>query len=336
MKRKPRTYCSYCGARTVVAEEEDVPRDFCESCSIFFYENPLPVVSTVLVKDRQVLLVKRGRKPYRGLWCLPTGFAETGESIEEAALRELEEETGIRGTITGLVHLDSAANYFYGDLLFVTFEAEQAGGALARGTDSAAVRFFPLDKIPRLAFRSNEKAVDAYIRGKSDAWAIADSFSLSLEGNPAARKKKNLLSDRLINVLEKNADTIARIWLEDVTSNRSTPGYRRANREDLFGRAYSICSQFGRWLGGYYKDEDIRRFYTELGRERKREGFALSDVLSALSLLKKHLWEFALSRGMWQRTLDIYMALELDRRIVVFFDRAAFYTTRGYEGKDGK
>jgi len=38
---------------------------------------------------------------------------------------------------------------------------------------------------------------------------------------------------------------------------------------------------------------------------------------------------------MWQKTLDIYMALELDRRIVVFFDKAAFYTTKGYEGKAG-
>ncbi len=72
----------------------------------------------------------------------------------------------------------------------------------------------------------------------------------------------------------------------------------------------------------------------ELGRERKRVGFKLSEALSTQSLLKKHLWEFALSKGMWQKTLDIYMVLELDRRIVVFFDKAAFYTTKGYEGKE--
>jgi hypothetical protein len=57
-------------------------------------------------------------------------------------------------------------------------------------------------------------------------------------------------------------------------------------------------------------------------------------VLSTLSLIKKHLWEFALSQGMWQKTIDIYMTLELNRRIVIFFDKAVFYTTQGYETKE--
>jgi len=334
MKRKPKRFCSYCGSKTITMQEENVPRDFCETCGVFFYENPLPVVSTILMTDRKVLLVKRGKKPYRGMWCLPTGFAEAGESIEDAALRELEEETGVQGSIVGLVHLDSAANYYYGDLLFTTFEAEATGGKLACGGDADEVKYFPMDRIPRLAFSSNKKAIEAFIRNKSDAWAILDSFSLAMADDITRKKKKNLLSDRLIDVIEKNAERIARIWLEDVMTNRSTAGYHHADRQDLFRKAYTIISQFGRWLGGYYRDEDIRNFYMELGRERKRVGFKLSEALSTQSLLKKHLWEFALSKGMWQKTLDIYMVLELDRRIVVFFDKAAFYTTKGYEGKE--
>lgn len=335
MKRRSRRFCSHCGGRTVTKKEENIPRDFCETCNVFFYENPLPVVSTILLSDRKVLLVKRGKKPYRGMWCLPTGFAEAGESIEDAALRELEEETGMRGSIVGLVDLDSAANYYYGDLLFATFEVEATGGKLTRGGDADAVKYFPLDRIPRLAFSSNKKAIEAFIRSKSEAWAILDSFSLAVTEGAGAKKKKNLLSDRLIEVIEKNADRIADLWVKDVTTNRSTTGYHQADRRDLFEKAYGIISQFGRWLSGYYRDEDIRNFYTELGRERNRAGFKLSEALSTQSLLKKHIWEFALSRGMWQKTLDIYMALELDRRIVVFFDKAAFYTTKGYEGKAG-
>jgi ADP-ribose pyrophosphatase YjhB (NUDIX family) len=319
----------------VTRREDNVPRSYCETCGVFFYENPLPVVSTILLSDRKILLVKRGKKPYRGMWCLPTGFAEAGESIEDAALRELEEETGMRGSIVGLVDLGSAENYYYGDLLFVTFEVEATGGRLARGGDADTVRYFPLDRIPRLAFTSNKKAIEAFIRSKADAWAILDSFNLAVTEGTAGKKKKNLLSDRLIEVIERNADRIARLWLEDVTTNHSTAGYHHVDRDDLFNRAYGIISQFGRWLGGYYRDQDIRNFYTELGRERHQAGFKLSEVLSAQSLLKKHIWEFALSRGMWQKTLDIYMALELDRRIVVFFDKAAFYTTKGYEGKAG-
>ncbi len=335
MKRQPKRFCSLCGGVTVTRREDNVPRSYCETCGVFFYENPLPVVSTILLSDRKILLVKRGKKPYRGMWCLPTGFAEAGESIEDAALRELEEETGMRGSIVGLVDLGSAENYYYGDLLFVTFEVEATGGRLARGGDADTVRYFPLDRIPRLAFTSNKKAIEAFIRSKADAWAILDSFNLAVTEGTAGKKKKNLLSDRLIEVIERNADRIARLWLEDVTTNHSTAGYHHVDRDDLFNRAYGIISQFGRWLGGYYRDQDIRNFYTELGRERHQAGFKLSEVLSAQSLLKKHIWEFALSRGMWQKTLDIYMALELDRRIVVFFDKAAFYTTKGYEGKAG-
>ncbi len=66
---------------------------FCPACETFFYENPLPVVSAILESDRHVALVKRKNEPCKGEWCLPSGFAESGESIEDAALRELEEET---------------------------------------------------------------------------------------------------------------------------------------------------------------------------------------------------------------------------------------------------
>jgi len=331
MKRK-RCFCPHCGDQLTKEMEEDVLRDFCGACKTFFYENPLPVVSVILMAGREILLVKRGRRPYRGKWCLPTGFVESGESIEAAAMRELEEETGIQGKIVNLVDVDSGTNSFYGDLIFLCFEAEMSGGSLRFGGDTVAARYFPIEKIPRLAFPANNRAVQTFIRNKSDYWAIADSFSLTAASEKSAvSRKQNLLSDRLVRVIEDNAAPISRIWIEDVTSNHSTPSYHHFDRKRLFLRVHTILSQFGKWLGGGYNDQDIHDYYTDMGRERRREGFNLGEILSALSLIKKHIWEFALSRGMWQKTIDIYMALELDRRIVVFFDKASFYTARGYE-----
>jgi 8-oxo-dGTP diphosphatase len=328
---KKRIYCAYCGGKIISKDDEGVSRDFCKSCGIFFYDNPLPVVSTILASDRKILLVKRGRRPYRGKWCLPTGFAEIGESIEEAALRELAEETGVQGLIVNLVDVDSLTNDFYGDLLFITFEVEMIGGELSTGSDCIAIEYFQIEKRPNLAFKSNKKAIDAYIRNKSDYWAIVDSFAQTIGDTAHASKKKHLLSDRLVNFIEMNSEKIARIWLKDVTTKQSTSGYRRFNSAKLYERAHVVLSQFGKWLGGYYTDSDIRDFYVELGRERRKEGFKLSEVISALSLTKKHIWEFALSQGMWQKPIDIYTTLELNRRIVIFFDRAAFYTVQGYE-----
>jgi hypothetical protein len=63
----------------------------------------------------------------------------------------------------------------------------------------------------------------------------------------------------------------------------------------------------------------------------RQEGYALSEVLSALTLTRKYIWEFALSPGMWDKTIDIYMALELERRMMLFFNKAAYYISRGYE-----
>jgi hypothetical protein len=68
-----------------------------------------------------------------------------------------------------------------------------------------------------------------------------------------------------------------------------------------------------------------------LGKERRIEGFSLSEVVSALSLTKKHIWEFALSRETWSRTIDIYMVLEFAKRISIFFDRAVYYVAKGYD-----
>ena len=89
----------------------------------------LPVASTIVVNDkREVLLVKRKKDPYRGMWCLPIGFAESGEEVREAALRELEEEAGITGEIVRLIDVDTIDNYFYGSLAIVTYEVKMTGG----------------------------------------------------------------------------------------------------------------------------------------------------------------------------------------------------------------
>jgi hypothetical protein len=82
-----------------------------------------------------------------------------------------------------------------------------------------------------------------------------------------------------------------------------------------------------------YDKVEIRNFYTQLGLEREKENFALSEVISSLSLIKKHIWEYALSRGMWNTAIDIYIALELERRMMLFFDKATYYVSKGYEAK---
>jgi ADP-ribose pyrophosphatase YjhB (NUDIX family) len=333
MMKKHRKHCLYCGGEITKKSEDGVLRDFCPCCNSYFYENPLPVVSTIIESSRQILLVKRGRAPSKGLWCLPSGFAEAGESIEEAALRELKEETGIKGKIVKLLDVDSYKSRFYGDLLFLTFVVEQSGGKLCAGDDCSQARFWPVNKLPPLAFRSNKRALDAYIKSRRDYWAIFDSIEHTDKKTLPPAVAKNSLTRRLVNIIIKNKEKIVEQWLEDIAENPSTAEYHKVERAVLYNICDRILSQITLWLGGLHDVSRIRNFYTNLGRERKKSGFKISETLSALSLIRKHIWTFALAQDALQKNLELLMTFELQRRMTIFFDLATFYLTRGHEEK---
>jgi ADP-ribose pyrophosphatase YjhB (NUDIX family) len=91
------SHCSFCGTRFPAADIEDKrwPRT-CASCASVSYKNPLPVACLLLPVDGGVLLIRRGIPPRVGELAVPGGYVGLGESWQEAAARELMEETGIR------------------------------------------------------------------------------------------------------------------------------------------------------------------------------------------------------------------------------------------------
>jgi 8-oxo-dGTP diphosphatase len=113
------------------------------------------VIFTVRDESLQVLLVQRGVAPFTGRWALPGGFVREDESLESAARRELEEETGVRD-----LYLEQL--YTFGDpnrdprgrVITVTYFALIAADrrALVPGTDAAAARWWPAGTPPPLAF----------------------------------------------------------------------------------------------------------------------------------------------------------------------------------------
>jgi hypothetical protein len=185
--------------------------------------------------------------------------------------------------------------------------------------------------MPDLAFPSNAHAVKKYLIEKEEYWAIIDSFSrvISMEKEPGPQV--DFLSAKLIRVIEKNVELISGYWLDDVRTNHTTPTYAKFDLEASFSRNKTVIRQFRRWLEGKFSNQDIRNYYQKLGKERKKEGFPLSEVLSAITLTRKHLWEFALTHGMWDRTLDIYMTLELEKNMMLFFDKVTYHVSLGFE-----
>jgi ADP-ribose pyrophosphatase YjhB (NUDIX family) len=91
-------YCTKCGAALALKwlESDQCERRVCSACGEVHYENPRLLVSCYLHWRDRVAFCRRARAPGRGLWALPAGFVERGETLEEAVVREIEEETGLR------------------------------------------------------------------------------------------------------------------------------------------------------------------------------------------------------------------------------------------------
>ena len=94
-------FCPRCGA----AAEVNFPHSInCPSCGYMAYYNPKPVAAALTTtRDGRIILLRRGFEPGKGLWTVPGGFVDLGESVEQAAVREAMEELGIQVTLTGLL-----------------------------------------------------------------------------------------------------------------------------------------------------------------------------------------------------------------------------------------
>ena len=302
------------------------PREVCSVCGMVFYQNPLPAAAALVLDDeRRVLLVRRRFPPNEGMWCLPIGFAEMGETIAQAAIRELHEETGVAGRVTRLIDADSWKSGFYGDLLVVTFETEKISGVETAGDDADDVRYFAIDHLPPLAFPSNEKAIRLCGELHENDWAIQDSFSRFEEGTG-----QEMLSDSLVGFVSEHAAYVARLWLADVRSSRSTIRYMPLDPDSLLQECTTGLQLLGRWLEGESTEDSMRCFYRDLGARRRAQGMESFEMLSAVLLLKKHIWTFARSQGVWESPVDAYRVMELQSRFAVFFDRASYHLMRGF------
>lgn len=140
-------------------------------------------------------------------------------------------------------------------------------------------------------------------------------------------------SKRLLDLIEHNADALAKAWLKDVRAREEMPTYRRQEERWLYERVYHVYSQLGRWLSRKTTKEDIAAHYAALGAERYQEGFQLAEVVEALILTRRHLWLKVLNDGLLDTAVELYGAMELNSRVVLFFDRAIRFTVQGYEVK---
>ncbi len=122
-----------------------------ESAAREFPDAPRVAVGAVVLDGERVLLARRGRPPGQGKWSIPGGLVHLGERIEDALVREIEEESGLRvrllglcGVIDRVVREQGTVRYHY---VIIDYVAESVGGRLQAGSDAAEVRWVNVDDL---------------------------------------------------------------------------------------------------------------------------------------------------------------------------------------------
>ena len=140
-----------------------------------------------------------------------------------------------------------------------------------------------------------------------------------------------MLSQKFVELIEKNAEKLAREWLKDVRKNVHTPTYHTFDEDRLYQRAFNMYKNLGQWLNVQTPKEQTAKYYRKYGHERWQEGFPLPELIYSFILFRRHLWLFIVHSGFFDTAYELLRALELNNRVILFFDRALHSMALGYE-----
>lgn len=149
-------FCAGCGARLTLREHEGRRRPVCPRCGRVVYYDPKLAAACVVERDGKTLMVRRAVQTGYGLWSMPGGYVDRGEIVEDAAAREVWEETGLLVEVGRLIGIFSDAG---NPVVVAAYAATETGGILEPGPESLEVGFFPLEGLPPLAFPRDEQII---------------------------------------------------------------------------------------------------------------------------------------------------------------------------------
>lgn len=160
---KELTYCPICSHTLTQRVEGGRLRPACDNCGYVHYVNPVPGVGILIEVDGGIVLIQRGHPPHQGEWTLPSGFIEADESAEEAAVREAEEETGLKVEIIEMMGINSFPEGPPVSGIMIFYRMRPIAGKLRAGDDASDARVFQPDEIPLLPFRTHREIIAEWL-----------------------------------------------------------------------------------------------------------------------------------------------------------------------------
>ncbi|MBN1665042.1 MAG: NUDIX hydrolase [Deltaproteobacteria bacterium] len=157
-------FCPRCGGplELKLIKAGEPQRLVCSQCGYVFYLDPKIAACTITEVAGRIVMLKRAIPPGVGLWVIPGGFVDVGETVEEAARRETWEEVGLKVDIGPLVGVYS---YPGSSVAIVVYHAKLLEGVPEALDESLEVGLFLPEDIPwlEIAFRSSEDALQDYL-----------------------------------------------------------------------------------------------------------------------------------------------------------------------------
>lgn len=157
-------FCTECGTPVEfkIPPDDTLPRHVCPNCQTIHYQNPKLVVGSIAEWEGRILLCRRAIEPGYGLWTLPAGFMENGESTAQAAERETREEACARVAVEDLFSL---VNIPHIDQVHLFYRARLLDPDVAPGTESLDTALLDESAIPweEIAFRSVALSLRQYL-----------------------------------------------------------------------------------------------------------------------------------------------------------------------------
>ena len=178
--RRPIKHCRECGAAVAYRLPDDGDareRAVCPVCGTIHYENPLMVVGTVPVLGERVLLCKRNIEPRWGKWTLPAGFMELGETAEQGAARETDEEAGAlieMGPLFSLLSVPQVGQ------VHIFYRATVLSDQFDPGHETQEARLFAEEDIPwdEIAFRTVKRTLECFFADRRAGHFGMHSFDI--------------------------------------------------------------------------------------------------------------------------------------------------------------
>jgi hypothetical protein len=139
----------------------------------------------------------------------------------------------------------------------------------------------------------------------------------------------HLISNKLVEFVEKNSDVIIKEWLNRIKNNEIST-FTSENTDFVRKKAEYILKHLNQWVSYDTTKQEIGKKYVEEGREFFNRGVPLCEVFRTMVLLRRVLWLFVVNESGFDSAFQLHQMRELNDRVILFFDRAYYYLTRGY------